>query len=235
MIKLSINNIDSKVYGFRFLRKEMKLPTFEKFGQEWVKESFEPILGESKRRYTPVTCFFVFSGDENNFETMKSVFIEKILNCTLKFSDSDYYYKVIFDSETKIEKIGPYNTEIGITFNIYSKIKQEVTEVMNRITSKTINIAGNQATPAIVEITPSIDLIDLTITGLDYNPIILKNLKANKKLIVNGEDSTVTVDGVNKFSDTDMWGFPKLSPGANTITADKSSVDITIKYKPRYI
>jgi len=32
-----------------------------------------------------------------------------------------------------------------------------------------------------------------------------------------------------------MWGFPKLIPGENTITVDKDSVDITIKYKPRYV
>lgn len=235
MIKLSIDNVDPKVYGFKFLRKEMKLPIFETFGQEWIKESFEPMIGEQKRRYTPIICYFIFSGDENNYETMKSVFIEKILRCTLKFSDSDYYYKCIFDSESKIEKIGPYNIEIGINFNIYSKIKQEVTETMNRITSKTINVSGNLETPVILEVTSSIDLIDLTINGLDEEAIILKNLKANKKLIVNGEEGTVTVDGINKYGDTDMWGFPRLKPGANTITVSKNNVDITIKYKPRYI
>ncbi|MDC4242595.1 phage tail family protein, partial [Clostridium tertium] len=101
--------------------------------------------------------------------------------------------------------------------------------------SKTINVSGNLETPAILELTPSIDLIDLTINGLDEEAIILKNLKANKKLIVNGEEGTVTVDGVNKYSDTDMWGFPRLKPGANTITVSKNNVDITIKYKPRYI
>lgn len=32
-----------------------------------------------------------------------------------------------------------------------------------------------------------------------------------------------------------MWGFPRLKPGANTITVSKNNVDITIKYKPRFI
>lgn len=40
---------------------------------------------------------------------------------------------------------------------------------------------------------------------------------------------------MNKYGDTDMWDFPRLNPGTNTITVNKNNCDIKIKYKPRYI
>ncbi|MFR4584880.1 phage distal tail protein, partial [Clostridium cadaveris] len=73
------------------------------------------------------------------------------------------------------------------------------------------------------------------ITGLEDGPITIKNLTAGKKVIINGEDGTVLENGINKFGDTELWEWPRLLPGSNTITVSKNSCDITIKYKPRYI
>ena len=67
------------------------------------------------------------------------------------------------------------------------------------------------------------------------DPIIIINLTANKTVILDGELQKVTVDGVNKYGDTDMWDFPRLKPGANKITVSKNNCDIKIKYKPRFI
>ena len=65
--------------------------------------------------------------------------------------------------------------------------------------------------------------------------ILIKNLTANKTVILDGELQKVTVDGVNKYSDTDMWDFPRLKPGGNKITVNKNNCNIKIKYKPRFI
>ena len=114
-------------------------------------------------------------------------------------------------------------------------MKDEVVENINRINSKTIEVPGTQTIPAIVEITPNVYISDIKLEGLSDDPIIIKNLMSNKTVILDGELQKVTVDGVNKYSDTDMWDFPRLKPGANTIKIDKSNCDIKIKYKPRYI
>ncbi|MBK1809428.1 phage tail family protein [Clostridium sp. YIM B02505] len=165
---------------------------------------------------------------------MKSVFLDKIDKCTLKFSDIDFYYDVVFEGEDKISKINPEALEVGIKFSIYSKYKSQVVEAANRLSTKTINAIGNMKTPVIIEITPSIDLIDITISGLGDN-FTIKNLKQGQKIVVNGEDGTVLQGGANKFMDTDMWEFPKLSPGTNSVTFSKNSCDVSIKYKPRWI
>lgn len=191
----------------------------------------------SKRfTYKKIQIKILFEGDNrdiinNNISNFVSNFIDEV---EIKFKDlSNYYLSYIVSSEVE---------ETGLNEWLYLSLELkgiergvEVKEVVNRTLSKVINIAGNIETPAIVEVTPSIDLIDLTINGLNEDSITLKNLKANKKLIVNGEDGTVLQDEVNKYGDTDMWGFPKLKPGVNIITVNKDSVDINIKYKPRFI
>ncbi|MGU8157588.1 phage distal tail protein, partial [Clostridium perfringens] len=106
----------------------------------------------------------------------------------------------------------------------------------NRVNTKTINVLGTYKTEAIVEITPSIDLIDLTINGLANDPIIIRNLKQGKKIIIDGKEGTILEEGVNKFKDTeDFWEFPFLMPGNNEIILSKNSCDVTIRYEPRYL
>ena len=151
----------------------------------------------------------------------------------MNFEDDFYYKSFLINSNTE-NTLRKDTKKLNLSFIGYS-YKEEVTEVMNRITSKTINVSGNLETPAIVEITPTTALADITLEGLADDPIIIKNLTANKTVVLDGELQKVTVDGMNKYGDTDMWDFPRLNPGTNTITVNKNNCDIKIKYKPRYI
>lgn len=76
---------------------------------------------------------------------------------------------------------------------------------------------------------------EVTITGLTKDAIKIKNLVENKKIIIDGEKNIVTEDGLNKFKDTDMWEFPYLEQGENTIRIDKNNINVTIKYRTRFI
>jgi len=40
---------------------------------------------------------------------------------------------------------------------------------------------------------------------------------------------------VNKFGETDMWAFPTLNPGANTVGISITTADVSIAYKPRFL
>ena len=162
-----------------------------------------------------------------------SKFMGEVSECDIKFKNlSNFYHCILTNSEIEDTEFDDWlylNLEfVGYEYNT------EVVEGMNRITTKAINVTGNLATPAIVEITPSVDLIDMVLT-INGEAITIKNLTASKKIILNSEDCTVTELGINKFGDVDLWQFPQLSAGANTITVNKSTCDITIKYKPRFI
>ena len=78
-------------------------------------------------------------------------------------------------------------------------------------------------------------MINLEITGLGEDSIVIKNLNRDEKIILDGISGSVTVNGKNKFADTDLWNFPYLSPGTNTITFSKNYFTGIIKYKPRFL
>lgn len=228
-----INNIDISTYNASVSEKLVQsseiLAQKEKLGLSFINISEEvglknlyiKILFEAANRDTAKNNISMFMANftkdaDIKFKNLSNTFHSFLVNSNVENTDFDEWLYLILDIDCY---------EYG----------NEITTTMNRVTSKTINIIGNQVTPAIVEITPSIALVDLTITGLGEDPIKIKNLVANKKIIINGEDGTVLQDGTNKYGDTEMWNFPSLKPGVNAIIVDKSSVDITIKYKPRYI
>ncbi len=74
------------------------------------------------------------------------------------------------------------------------------------------------------------DMIDFTIHGIK-----IKNLKAGKKVVIDGIKKTVTMDGKNKFNDTEFWSFPTLTPGTNKITLSRTDAKVILKYYPRYV
>jgi phage-related protein len=153
---------------------------------------------------------------------------------TLKFDDLSFYYDatIVNKNHTKHSR---NLWSLDVDMKAPYAYKGEIVETASRVNTKTINVPGNLQTAAIVEVTPSINIIDLTITGLGES-FTIKNLTAGQKVIINGEDCTVIQNGVNKFGDFDGWEFPKLNPGANTITFSKNSCDVNIKikYKPRW-
>jgi phage-related protein len=40
---------------------------------------------------------------------------------------------------------------------------------------------------------------------------------------------------VNKFSDTDLWAFPVVQPGKNTVSVDSPDCTVKVEYKPKFM
>ena len=101
---------------------------------------------------------------------------------------------------------------------------------------------GNIRTPCMVEITPKVGIGQLTIAGINRNPdtgenlqAVIRNLTTNSVVILDGESGKITEDGANKAADVDIWSLPALLPGTNQITLDSTWVDLTVKYRPRFM
>lgn len=229
-----VNNADIKIFKARLMSRNINNAEVEIFNH-WGTNNLNPIFykkGINKFKVLNITLDIVCN-NSNELEIMKSNLIKQLENATIKFEDIEYYYRGFISGEPSYKYISASNETLDISLLVIAE-KPQITEVMNRITTKTINVAGNTETPAIVEITPSIDIIDIVLTGLSDGPITIENLTGGKKVILNGEDGTAIVDGVNKFGDIDLWEFPRLKPGSNTITFNRSNVDINIRYKPRW-
>lgn len=201
---------------------------------EWLDNSFDPRVNKQKEGYSAITVKLLVEGENEDDVLLK---ISNIINICkkgeLKFSDFNFSYNISLEKHQE-KLISEILYELTLNFKSTFKLSDEITININKETLKSINVEGNMKTPCIIEIMPSIDAIDITIGGLN-DSITIKNLHANKKIILNSKEGTVIEEGKNKFSDTDFWEFPFLMPGTNTITLSKNNCDVTIKYEPRYL
>ena len=100
----------------------------------------------------------------------------------------------------------------------------------------TVTNSGTAPAPCVITIIPKVDFLKLTIEGLSESPIVFTGLKTNETLVIDAEERTVTVDGVDAFQQYNAWEFPKLQPGINKITITNGSLaTISIEYSANYI
>jgi len=230
-----VNNINlTEKYGAMLITKDIQNSEVTNYN-DWLDNAIGPIrIKEEKFKFSKITVTLLIEGtDEEDVLTKISNILDLCKSGILKFQDIDYYYNISLANSAN-KKIICKVYELTLEYQSSYKYSEEVTETINRVITKTITANGNTITPAIIEITPSVTIIDLELT-INGEAITIKNLTASKKTILNGEDDTVTELGINKFADTDLWEFPRLKPGINVITVNRSNCDITIRYKPRYI
>lgn len=231
---MKINGVDISVFNGKQLKVDIQTSSIE-INKEWLKKALIPLTLSSKVSYKQIKLEILFKGNSRD-EILKNIsnLTAKLKKETELILDgySNKYIAALSNKSTE-KTISKFRYLLKLEFEGY-EVGNQVTEAANRVSTKTINIPGNSETPAIVEITPSATLVDLVVTGLGET-FTLKNLAVGQKIIVNGEDCTVLQGSTNRFSDYDSWDFPVLYPGANTITFSKSSCDVSIKYKPRWI
>lgn len=243
---MKIGNFDINTLNAMLVHTEIQ-PAALNSNYEWLTYSLIPFWTKASTGFKSIKTDIIFKAKTND-EAIQNISIlsSKLLGPTdLKLDHHKNMYKVILIKEGAAARIttGAAVRKLSLEFVGYEYGDQQ-TETINRATSKTINVPGNALTPCIVEITPAIDIPDLTITGLGYDPQkdanqpikFTKIQKGGQKVIVDGEKGLVTLaDGTNKYGDTDLWLFPRLRPGTNTITVSCNNVDMTLRYCPRYI
>lgn len=232
---MNVNGININLYGATQL--EVDIQNY-KYKSEYtlLAKSLTPIELSTNETLKAIKVDILFKGN-NRDEVLSNIsrFMTLLKGAVIINLDGySHSFKVYLENDSIEKKKSKRKYKLKLEFKGYST-KEEIVENINGINSKTIEVKGTQITPAIVEITPTTVLADITLEGLADDPIIIKNLSANKTVILDGELQKVTVDGVNKYGDTDMWDFPRLKPGANTIKVSRNNCDIKIKYKPRFI
>lgn len=244
---MKVNGIDLKDrYGskIRIGQQTIRERTIVNF-TDWIDEYDSPTPGqEPKHKFFDVEAELIVIGtSKTDAELTVSNIIADCRSGDIELDNVDLVVTgELKEAEKEFKKRWIYS--LSLVFQAWEKKDDEVTETIEDATSKTINVTGNLNAPCIIELTPSGAITRYTIKGAARDPvtgeaedIVIKNLSAGKKVIIDGEACTVTEDGANKYADTEMWEFPTLLPGANALTFTSSSVpcDVTIKYKPRYI
>lgn len=231
-----INNIDISKYNARVLDVNIQNSSISNLSDLDIKNKLLPLFLQSKVALNNITVTLLINSlDKRQYYLDKSNLLSNMLNSfDIYFKDRNLKFKCVLVNQADQASLRQIRGRFQLTFIGYN-LENEVIETINRVTSKTVDAFGNYKVPIIMEITPVIDIIDLKITGLSEDPLIVKNLKGTKTIIIDGINGTVTQDGINKFNDTDMWEFPFLIPGKNNISVSKDTCNITIKYNPRFL
>jgi phage-related protein len=229
-----INNIDISNFKAKLLKKDIQTAEITIF-DDWLRNASDPLYLGKKETYKKIKIELLIedTDDESCINDISNL-VKQFQKCTIKFDDLSYFYNC-----TIVSKLHEKSVSCVYTLDVELKsgyaYKTAILETLNHVASKTINVQGNTETPCIVTITVPIDTISITLTGFREDPIIIKNLKANIPVILDGETCTVLQAGLNKFGETDFWEYPTLQPGANTIGVSTANSVINISYKPKFI
>jgi phage-related protein len=231
---LTINNIDISTLNAVLLTQDIE-PASVTVYTDWLRKGLNPLyIGKSEQFRQLNLSFLIRDTDRAACLTDISNLIAALEVSTLFFDNFPFYYDCTINGVPKITPSNDRKFQVAVTLQAAYAYLPAQTITLNGI-SQTINNEGNLSTPAIVTLTPSENLSSVIITGLINSSITISNLNANTPVIIDGEQCLVTENGANKFSDTDMWEFPSLQPGANVISINNSNVTVQIEYKAKFM
>ena len=153
--------------------------------------------------------------------------------------DVAYIGRCHVDSWEKVLRIG--KIAVSVEAEPYT---EAVTPTLYTLSARTneIQYDGAYPTPCKATINPTGAIATFTINGLACNPLTLERsqisingLKTNKPVVIDGVKKIITEDGANKFADAEMWNFPMLTPGMNTIVLSHTTQNTVIEVYKRYI
>ena len=231
---MQINGIDISTYKAKLL--ERVIDVAEKYNNNsWSNKEPMPTI-ETDYFYSHKQIrlkFDIIAKSTTELEMCKGKLTKALEKATIRFADIDMNYTGYYTETPKTEYVTKYNDTLEFTFYAYAW-KEEKTETFNKTLTKTISVTGNQKTPCIIEINPTASYGSLTLK-INSRVITIKNITANKKIILDGSTGKFTEETNNKFNDIDLWEKPYLDVGNNTLTIDKDTCNITIKYKNIFI
>lgn len=200
---------------------------------EWLAESFLPAKSKPNRYTDFEICIEMLVKGKSKEEcelTMSSI-MSDFDSGELQLDNMNFTYDFDFKSEDR-ELVKRWLYSYKINLNAYSK-KGILRTVEFTGKEKTILMEGTAKSPAIVTITPDIALVNLTVTGITDEAITIKDIARNAKVVIDGQNCTITENGQNILDKTDLWEFPRLMPGKNIITLD-NSCSVKVDYRAFY-
>ena len=100
-------------------------------------------------------------------------------------------------------------------------------------TEQTFTVPGTDKTPLVLAVSSNIALNSLTIEGLTEQEFTITEVQKDSKIVIDGENCTITENGENILGKTDLWEFPQAEPGSRILKLS-SVCTANLSYYPRY-
>lgn len=233
---MMVNRVDIRKYNAKQLTVDLQAASF-KANTEWLEGAATPHEFETEVQYGTLKLTILFRGSGRS-EIIRTV--SEFLSLMTKRSELKLDgYKGIYVGDITANSLAKTKRKdryiLTLQFNGYMT-DTEVVNTYRGVHEAKFTTLGTRKTPCIIEVLPDTDLQKLTISGFGEDDIVIGNLEKGKAVIIDGKKGTVTQEGVNKFSDCDIWEFPVLTNGKeNDITFSSNKCDVTIRYRPMWL
>lgn len=233
---MRVNGIDIRKYDAKQLTVELSPPSFT-LNTEWVEGAATPLEFETEVQYGDLKLTILFQGkDRNDVNRKISEFLALFTSrCRLQLDryKGTYIGDIQKNQVTKTQSRKHYILTLELKGYMTDA---EVSNVYRYVYGAKFVTLGTRDAPCVIEVLPTVDLTEYTITGFGDDPIVLSNLKQNKTVVIDGTTGKVTQEGMNKFGDCDMWAFPVLRKGKEyNITFSSNRCAVTIHYSPMWL
>lgn len=202
-----------------------------KFNAKVEKKMFDHGKDETGKGTLNIRIFFSGTNRDDVHRNISNFMAMNMNECIIKFRNiSNYFNASYVDHSLEETELDEY-LFLEIEFE-YFEFGAEITHSF--MSQSTLDIKGNLETEVKISITARSDLIDCVLVGTTEDDIVIRKLTANKPIIIDSINGLIIEEGKNKFKDVELWDFPKLKPGTNTISVNKENINIELKYTPKW-
>lgn len=227
---MKINEIDIRAFEARLVSRTLE-SSETNVDMEWPNKSLHFYMDDNAYyKFKKLKLDVEFKGDFRSTNLNKSKLLSQLAVC------------VITDIGLNPNTLtgGVISHSIAEINGLYHRVNYELLVIEEMIettvTGSSVNNPGTGITPAKIEITPNqsgTHTLYINQGGKNEIKIVLNNMTAGKTREISVTGGIVEA-GMNKFSDTILFSYPKLNPGLNNISINPSAI-VKTTFKPRVI
>ncbi len=198
----------------------------------WLDEAYDPVqCKENSYREFDIYIELLIRGNASEFELVRSSLLKDFDSGKIQLDKMDFLYDFCIQSENPT-RLNATKSRYEITLTGYSKLGvQQSLDFTGK--EQTFTAPGTDKTPAVLVLSSNIGLNSLTIEGLTEQAFTITEVQKDSKIVIDGENCTITENSENILGKTDLWEFPQVIPGTQTLKLS-SECTANLSYYPRY-
>lgn len=224
-IETKINGVLLKTYKAELLEYEVGACDFGN-GYMLPPSSMFPVKLTPTVGLRPITLQIDFEGGSMHEIEMNISKLTAVLHggADILLPDGFCYYTV-FDKVSTPKEKAPWILQAKFSLSGFRHGAMVTEKFVN---GGSLFVDGNYKTPAIFKVTSQSETVAV-------NGITIQNMNSYP-VIIDGMKKTVTRNGLNVFSDTNLTEFPTLTAGVNNFTVVASAyTELEVSYYPIYL
>lgn len=209
-----VNGVDISTFKAKLLTKDIQ-PAQVTIYDDWLRNAINPLyMGKQETFKVLKLQFLVSDSSDENCLTDISNLVGQFEKCVVKFDDLSFYYDCTLTSSdsARLIQVGYFSLNIELKSRYAYK-----TAVSSTISgqSGTINVQGNLPSPAIVTLTPTQDIDNVSLAGLTKKAITVNTLHSGAPVTINSEKCTITEPDLDTImtsaTGSGKWMFRKYN------------------------